>query len=202
VLLAAPAPSPVNPGARSPEPDDDFALMRSAQQGDVDAFAAIYDRHAPAALALGARMLMSAPDAQDLLQDVFLEAWQHVREYDAQRASVRTWLLVRMRSRALDRLARRTREDLLQRALLAVRSSHVVHTPPDERSLAMHKALEQLDEHVRAALSLTYFWGLTAPEIGEQLKVAEGTVRSRLARGLQELERLLSEVGNEGVEHE
>src|SRR5262249_9415197 len=88
----------------------DAELMRRAAAGEVDAFAEIYDRHAPALLALLRRMLGTGGEAQDLLHDVFLQAWESVREYDASRGSARTWLLVRARSRALDRLQRRSRE--------------------------------------------------------------------------------------------
>jgi RNA polymerase sigma-70 factor, ECF subfamily len=190
VLLEAPSRSPTLPASRLPE-DSDVELIQRAQLGNVEAFASIYDRHASVALALGARILASASDAQDLLQDVFFEAWQNVREYDPTRASVRAWLLVRMRSRALDRLGRRTRETLLHRAFIALRNGTDVVHPQDERCLALRTALNQLDEHVRDALELTYFWGLTAPEIGTHLKVPEGTVRSRIERGLRELERRL-----------
>ena len=75
----------------------DVELMQRAQSGDTEAFAAIYDRHAGALLALAQRML--GGEALDLLHDVFLEAWQEVRSYDPSRATPRTWLLVRLRSR-------------------------------------------------------------------------------------------------------
>jgi RNA polymerase sigma-70 factor (ECF subfamily) len=175
--------------------DDDVELMQRAQRGQVEAFAQIYDRHAPIALALGKRMLSSLGDAQDLLHDVFLEAWQCIHEYDPSRASVRTWLLVRMRSRALDRIGRKTRERLIHRALVPTRTSVDPKTMHAERELALRQALAELDEGVRSALELTYFWGLTATEISERTSVPEGTVRSRLARGLLWLEQTLSDSG-------
>ena len=171
----------------------DVELMRRAAGGEVEAFAHIYDRHAGALLALTQRMSFATAEAQDLLHDVFLEAWQHVREYDASRASVRTWLLVRARSRALDRISRETRERNLRRSLapggvIAERSAPV----HEERRLAVRQGLAGLDPGVRETLELTYFEGMTALEIAERMQVPEGTVKSRLARGLHRLELLLS----------
>lgn len=179
--------------ATLPVAPSDQELIGRAQRGDVTAFAAIYDRHAATALALGKRMLASLGEAQDVLHDVFLEAWQCVREYDAQRASVRTWLLVRMRSRALDRLARRSLEQRVQRGLPPSAANAAREAAPADRSIAVRQALEQLEPEVRSSLELIYFGGFTAAEVAQHMRVPEGTVRSRIARGLLALERALSD---------
>jgi RNA polymerase sigma-70 factor, ECF subfamily len=164
----------------------DVALMERARHGDVTAFAELYDRHAPVVLALMRRIL--ARDAHDLLHDVFIEAWQGARDYDATRASVRVWLLVRARARALDRLRRQQRERNV-RVLLPTRRAH---DPIDERQLAVRQVLARLEPHVREALELTYFEGLTAGEISARTGAPEGTVRSRLARGVSHLQEALA----------
>jgi RNA polymerase sigma-70 factor (ECF subfamily) len=180
----------------------DVELMRRSAQGDVEAFAQIYDRHAGSLLALSQRMRFARSEGQDLLHDVFLEAWQAVREYDPERATVRTWLLVRARSRALDRLGRHAREESARKTLppdnpaspQRALSSH------EERRIAVRQALAGLEPNVRATLELTYFEGLTAVEIAERMSVPLGTVKSRLARGLQGLQRVLGELGRDGHE--
>jgi RNA polymerase sigma-70 factor (ECF subfamily) len=126
------------------------------------------------------------------LQDVFLEAWQHAGDYDRTKASVQTWLAVRLRSRALDRLgraeARRTRP--------LDESAELVRALPDGAAasavdgLAVRRALERLEANVRSVLERSYYDGLTAREIAEQDGVPLGTVKSRLARGLDALEAL------------
>jgi RNA polymerase sigma-70 factor (ECF subfamily) len=170
--------------------ETDLALIARAQCGEVDAFAALYDRLAPKVLGLARRLLASRCDADDLLHDVFLEAWQAVREYDPARATVATWLCVRTRSRAFDRLARRKREQLAQRGL---EQSWSCEQPPSaaETRLALRTALVGLDAPVRNAIELMYVGGFTAGEISAQTRVPEGTVRSRLARGLSHLEQAL-----------
>ena len=167
----------------------DEELMPLAQAGDVDAFASLYDRHAPSALGLLARMLSSASEAEDVLHDVFLEAWQAVREFDRRRASVRTWLLVRARSRALDRIKRRAREPKPFEGLapVGVALPALARGTDIEQRLSVQRALDALDPSVRQALELSYYEGLTGGEIAERTGVPEGTVRSRLSRGLAAL---------------
>jgi RNA polymerase sigma-70 factor (ECF subfamily) len=167
----------------------DAELMECARGNEVEAFAEVYDRHAPSLLALLRRILGTQVDAQDILHDVFLEAWRGVRSYDAQRGSVGAWLAVRARSRALDALG-----VLDQRTRLAHKHpSHAapLTAAPGERELAVQQALQKLSPHVRQTLELMYFEGLTAPELSERMNVPDGTVRSRLSRGLAALKHML-----------
>jgi len=169
----------------------DIELMQRAAAGDPEAFAAIYDRHAGALLALARRMLPRSDDALDLLHDVFLEAWQHVREYDGSRASPRTWLIVRLRSRAFDRRARAARGEGAVRELEISPALQGLHGNID-RQHDIAQALLELDGDVRRVLELTYFDGLTAVEISDRNGIPIGTVRSRLSRGVDQLRRLLT----------
>lgn len=180
----------------------DIELMERAAAGDAEAFAAIYDRHAGALLALAQRLLPRSEQADDLLHDVFLEAWQHVREYDPARSVPRTWLIVRLRSRALDRRARAARGANVAQQLEALPALNALgaalpaaHT---EQLREVERALLELEHDVRRVLELTYFDGLTAVEISERDGTPVGTVRSRLARGLEQLRRVLGTLGRAG----
>jgi RNA polymerase sigma-70 factor (ECF subfamily) len=170
--------------------------MARAREGDPDAFADIYDRHAGVLLSV-ARRYLAADEAVDLVHDVFLEAWQHVREYDDRRASARTWLLVRLRSRALDRRARTARGALATHALATHAAQPLSSSPPKvdpmDRRHDLARALGDLDEEVRRVLELTYLEGRTAVEISASEGIPVGTVRSRLARGLDRLRYLLDD---------
>jgi len=174
------------------EPGDDDLIAR-ARVGQVEAFAELYDRHAPRVLAAARRILGPghASEAEDLLHDVFLESWLSVRDYDPARASFLTWLLVRTRSRAADRFARRSRERQAQIRLFERELESPLPLSAAESALATRTALEGLELPLRTPLELMYLAGLTAPEISAQTGVAEGTVRSRVARGLLKLERAL-----------
>ncbi|MEZ4468804.1 MAG: sigma-70 family RNA polymerase sigma factor [bacterium] len=84
--------------------DLDTRLVLGMAQGDKSALGQLYDRHAPLLLGVALRLLGDRPEAEDLVHDVLIEAWQRADTYDPARASVRSWLLLRLRSRALDRL--------------------------------------------------------------------------------------------------
>ena len=92
--------------ARSPiaatDPTADAELVLAMARGKTDALAKLYDLHAPVMLALAQRILGSKNDAEDLVHDVFLEAWRRAADYDPERGTVRAWLILRTRSRAID----------------------------------------------------------------------------------------------------
>jgi RNA polymerase sigma-70 factor (ECF subfamily) len=145
--------------------------------------------------ALSLRILGDEREAQDLLHDVFLEVWERATDYEPGRGKVRTWLLIRTRSRALDRkgsarISRRAPAESDPRL-----DSHMATAP--ER-LAVRAALSELPQDVRQVLELSYFAGMTAPEIAARVEAPEGTIRSRLARGLRMLEELLDDGERDG----
>ena len=147
------------------------------------------NRYAALLFSTSLRILGSRSEAEDLLHDVLLEAWQSAKQYDPARGSVRTWLLVRLRSRALDRLGRAAPFD--RQANEPVAAANAPGTLQANDRLAIVQALERLDPDVRTVLELVYFRGLTGREISERMGVPLGTVKSRLARGLEALEALL-----------
>lgn len=173
--------------ARSPE--DDAALVVGISDGRTEALAVLYDRHAARLLGLALRILDDRRDAEDLLHDVFLEVWRSSHGYDPARASVGTWLTVKLRSRALDRrravaVARRfglgtglEAEDVrdLEADLGVLRGL--------DRARAL-EALESLPQPQRRVVSMMYLEGRSCSEIARRCGVPEGTVKSRLARGL------------------
>src|SRR5947209_8365265 len=85
--------------------EDDVRLITSVANGDRKSLEQLYERYAPLLLGVGMKILRGGrQEAEDLLHDVFFEIWQHAGDYDRNRGSVRTWMLLRMRSRAFDRL--------------------------------------------------------------------------------------------------
>src|SRR6267154_1741358 len=90
--------------AADPPTDDaeDEVLVAAMASGDRAALATLYERHASLLLGLALRIVREKREAEDLLHDVFLEAWRSAKGFDPKRGRVRTWLAIRMRSRALD----------------------------------------------------------------------------------------------------
>lgn len=167
----------------------DLGLVAAMATGDRAALAELYERHAPQMLGLAFRILRSRRDAEDLLHDVFVEAWQKTRSYDAARGPVRAWLLLRLRSRAIDRA----------RALATAREfamAQAAEGPPPavaaEQSLApdrlrARQALESLPKEQRAVIELAYFEGLSARDAAVRLGIPMGTVKSRLFAAMAKL---------------
>jgi RNA polymerase sigma-70 factor, ECF subfamily len=188
-----------------PDPDSSgdesmVQLVQRAQLGDRVAFGELYDRFAPRLEAVAERLLKKRRDSSDLVHDVFLEAWQHIREYDADKGSFRTWLLMRLRSRAWDSLARA--DARTTRLLHEGEKLDSISAPQQEHALeqnVVRAALNELEEDVRGVLDMSYFEGLSAREIGERTGLAVGTVKSRLARGLAALTAAL---GGQAEQHD
>jgi RNA polymerase sigma-70 factor, ECF subfamily len=179
------------PAQSRPACDDDLASGMAA--GDRESIGALYDLYAPVMMAVAARMLGSTREAQDLVHDVFLEAWLHSGDYDPGRGSLRSWLLLRLRSRALDRLGRAeaTRTRSLEEGEPPVAASSLAPAIEQADRIGLLQAIRRLESGVGEVLELTYFRGLTAQAIAEETSVPVGTVRSRLARGLRELRAAL-----------
>ena len=175
----------------------DQELLAAAANGSVDSLAQLYDRYAPLMLGVARRLLPDPAAAEDLVHDVFLEAWRSADSYVAERGSVRTWLLVRLRSRALDRLRAdqvRTRklEPGMGTAWIGESAHDELQRVPDRRLVI--EALAQLDVQQRETLELAYFEGLSAREIAERTRAPIGTVKSRIASGLARLRRIVGEI--------
>lgn len=181
-------------------PSDQTLLERIAQ-GDAPAFSAFYDRHSARVFGLLNRMLQSASDAEDVLQEVFWQVWTHAGRYDFQRASPAAWLIVLARSRALDFLRKRKNlplatEDLERGAL----DDPSLKLEQDERARRVLGALKSLPADQRKAVELSFFGGLTHEEIAERLSLPLGTAKSRIRLGMGRLRQALHAIGEEPLE--
>ncbi len=168
---------------------DDAALVAALSCGDRDALAELYDRLAPVLLAVGMRILGERRDSEDVVHEVFVEAWKHASAYDAQRGTVRAWFVTRMRSRALDRVKSvgRSRSVPLDDAPVIV--ARAVDDSGDTERLRV--AMLALPDEQRLVLELGYFEGLSSSEIAERQGIAVGTVKSRVAAAMGKLRAAL-----------
>ena len=181
---------------------DDVELLREAARGEVTAISIIYDRFAGLLQTMAEKILTDRAMAEDLVHDVFLEVWRHAASYDPARGSVRTWMLVRLRSRALDRMrSARTRREVP--ADDGEPSSPLVDHERDDPTLepdrkSVRRALSELPVEQREVLELAYFHGLTSSEIAERMGSPIGTVKSRTAAAITKLRSLMGTVMERG----
>jgi RNA polymerase sigma-70 factor (ECF subfamily) len=168
------------------EPSD-ADLVRRMARGDRPALASLYERHAGALLILAERILRSRADAEELLHDVFLEAWTHSAEYVEEKASVRTWLALRTRSRALDRLKSKERRRVVYTSDPPEPVGSLERSPYAGELGQLDNVLGQLPEVQREVLVLGYFEGLSCSEIALRIGAPLGTVKSRIRNALAAL---------------
>jgi RNA polymerase sigma-70 factor (ECF subfamily) len=183
-----------NSSVEAPEVDE--ALVRAIANGDTHALAALYDRHAPLMLGLARRIVGGKPEAEDIVHDVFIEAWRRAADYDEHRGSVKAWLLLRTRSRALDfrksaGVARTVPagDGAWLSALADPRGDD--SEAPDRAHLRRVVALLNVEQ--REVLLLGYFEGLSSSEIATRLGIPIGTVKSRVAAALTALRLALAD---------
>ena len=170
----------------------DEELMSLLPDRDATAFAALYDRHSRVAYSLAYRMMGKRQEAEDLVQDAFLQVWRAAGSYRAERGSVRTWILSIVNYRGIDRL----RSSASRRSL---RDKAEAMTPTSQPSEALaetwrNSQCEQVRESLRGlpaeqlkVLELAYFSGHTHLEIAEMLGLPLGTVKGRMRLGMKKI---------------
>ncbi len=181
----------------------DLAALGRMAAGDQTALADIYDRHATSIYSLALRIVRRPEDAEDVTQQVFMQAWRTAARYDHSRGAVAAWLLMMARSRAIDCLRRRAaaRSDEANDAQLAAipdpgpSVEYVVATR--EQTEHARTALDRLSPEQRQAIELAYYGGLTHSEIAQQTATPLGTVKTRVRSGLQTLRAALAPAGRQ-----
>ena len=174
----------------------DADLYLALREGQTAALGILYDRHARLVYGLALKTLSNAQDAEDLTQDIFLNLTRST-SYDPQRASLRTFLGILTRSRAIDRIrSRSTALSNLERLKTDYNSdtsqSPFDHVFQTEQSQEVKTALAQLSESEQQLLQMAYYEGLSQSEIAERLNVPLGTVKTRTRRSLLKVRQILT----------
>ena len=184
--------------ARPQSDAEEAALIQGVAGGDERAFASLYDRYGPILFGLLLRILHSRAEAEDVLQEVFLQVWQQARSFDAARGRAFTWLVTLARSRAIDRLraldsreraARRSAEDAPPQGEGEEAADDAALR--EERAGVVREALAELPEEQRQVLLLAYLEGMSQSEIAAAKGQPLGTVKTRTRAGLRRLSELL-----------
>ncbi|MCA1632455.1 MAG: sigma-70 family RNA polymerase sigma factor [Acidobacteria bacterium] len=183
--------------ARPEQDQADAQLLYAVARGDERAFAALYDQYSSILFGLMLRILHSRPEAEDVLQEVFLQVWQQAPSFDASRGRPFTWLVTLARSRAIDRLRatgsrERTAQKSGEEAPRIEEEAADVALLRDEEGAVVRRALGELSEEQRSTLMLAYLDGMSQTEIAEKTGQPLGTVKTRTRAGLKKLQGLLS----------
>jgi len=175
----------------------DVELLHAIVDCDEAALACLYDRYRLILFGLLLRILNSREEAEDVLQEVFLQIWRQAGNFDEGRGQPFSWIVTVARSRAIDRL-----RVLAARQRLAVSATHetaeeasdaAADAAWSERREIVADALAQIPDEQRHTLMLAYFEGLTQSEIAARLNAPLGTVKTRMRSGMIKLRELLAD---------
>jgi len=177
----------------------DREMIARVSRADQTAFSALYDRLSGPLYSLALKMLGDSLDAQDALQEVFVQIWSRAGTYDPEKSSVFSWAVLLTRSRAIDRLRARDRRLRVvpgstadEAKLTEATNASTVESAADtankkDEAAHVRSLLNNLPEDQRQAIELAFFGHRTHHEIAAQLGQPLGTVKARIRRGLLKL---------------
>ena len=173
-------------------------LLRRIAEHDQEAFAGLYDRVAGVLFSNAIHMLGDRREAEEVVQDVFLQIWNKAAAFDSELGSPLSWMLSISRNRCIDRLRSRQRrsrvfDEAVDQTKVEVGASD--STPANafspEEVAAVRNAVSGLPADQRKAVAMAFFGAMTHQEIAEALKEPLGTVKARIRRGMLKLRESL-----------
>lgn len=174
----------------------DEALMEAIAQGNSGALSTLYDRYASILKALTIRVVHDEAEADDLLQEVFMQVWQQARNYSSDKGKPLGWIVTLTRRRAIDRLRKRqaycrakdrfeVTTDRQPESWVHNRIEDDIHLE-DIRTFLKAK-IESLPPFQRQAIEMAFFKGMSQREIAVATETPLGTIKTRLELGLRKL---------------
>ena len=179
--------------------DTDVALLTAIGARDEAALAQLYDRYRAVLFGLLMRILNNREEAEDVLQEVFLQVWRKAEDFDENRGRPFTWLVTLTRSRGIDRLRTLASRERTAEAGAREPSEEISDAATDafksEQRGLVSDALAKLPDEQKRPIMLAYFEGLTQSEIATSLGAPLGTVKTRMRTGMIRLRELLAGQG-------
>jgi RNA polymerase sigma-70 factor (ECF subfamily) len=175
--------------------DPDIALVEAMAKGEVAALSELYTRHGANILNYLTSLLHDRQQAEEVLQDVMLAAWNHAGTFRGE-SKVRTWLLTIARHRAIN-AQRRTTPELtpLDDETFTNETTPLEKAERKSQQQALQYAIQQLPPFHQEILVLIFYHQLSGPEVADVLGITVGTVKSRLHRAKEMLRRVLQTMG-------
>jgi RNA polymerase sigma-70 factor (ECF subfamily) len=178
--------------------EEDRRLLGRIATGDAAALRLLYRQVSARAMAIAFRLLQDRAEAEDIVQETFLEVWKRAGQYEPERGGATAWITTIARSRAIDRLRAHGRS---ARAAQGTASEPADPAPPMGIELAVQKrdrervlgALSSLPPEQRQVIELAYFDGMTQTEIAAHTREPLGTVKTRVRLAMAKLADLLGE---------
>ena len=191
----------LEPGAPS-----DLELMKGIQDEDADALSQLYDRYSGILKALVLRVIHNEAEADDLLQEIFMEIWNQAKNFSAQKGKPLGWMVTLARRRAIDGLRKKQAyaraEERLQNETEQQPDAWVHNATEEEIVLSdtrvlIRKVISGLPLAQQQAIDLAFFRGMSQREIAAKTNTPLGTVKTRLELGLKKIYDRLKELKDE-----
>ncbi|HYS96008.1 MAG TPA: sigma-70 family RNA polymerase sigma factor [Chthoniobacterales bacterium] len=191
---------------REPGAPSDVDLMLGIQSGDADALSQLYDRYSGIMKALILRIIHNETEADDLLQEVFMEIWNQAKNFSAEKGKPLGWMVTLTRRRAIDALRKKQAyaraEERLQaeperQPLAWVENATEKDIEAGDTRVLMAKVINSLPEAQQQVIELAFFQGMSQREIAFHTNIPLGTVKTRLELGLKKIYDGLKELRDE-----
>ena len=176
--------------------NEDQELIERLRRGDKNAFREIYARYSQIVFNLAFRMLRSREEAEEVVQEIFLQVWNKADSYDSERGAISTWIVNIARSRSIDKLRTlgyrdQTTELIEDRVNSKSDFSRIIEDREESRKV-IREALDSLPENQRTAIEMVFFEGLTHIEAAEKLNEPVGTIKTRIRLGVSKLKEKIA----------
>jgi RNA polymerase sigma-70 factor (ECF subfamily) len=199
-------PSTVAVPTLKPGEPSDIDLMHGLQAKDPDALSQLYDRYNGILKALILRVIHNEAEAEDLLQEVFMEIWSQAKNFSSKKGKPLGWMVTLARRRAIDGLRKkkayvraeeRLQAETEQQPSAWVQNATEAAIHSGDARLIMGRVINSLPEAQRATVELAFFYGMSQREIAANTNTPLGTVKTRLELGLKKIYDALKELKHE-----
>jgi RNA polymerase sigma-70 factor (ECF subfamily) len=170
---------------------DDMGLLTRIQSGDQTAMSALFDRYGTMVYSVALRVLKDASEAEDVMQEIFIQVWQRPGAFVSGKGSLAGWLAVVARNRSIDVIRRRRPMEPVE--LFALPASTNVASEAERDSLLgkIRGAMGALPDEQRKPLEMAFFEGLSHSEIAEKTGDPLGTIKTRIRLALGAIRKAL-----------
>lgn len=183
--------------------EEDLRLLVRIQQRDQSALSELYDRYSPLLYTLVLKVVKRTNEAEDLLQEIFLQVWNKASTFASEKGSAYTWIVTIAKRKAIDRLRSKelinrgssldADDEVLAIPDAAYAANPLAATMNSEYDAMVRDGLARLSSEQRTIIELSYYDGYTQDQISKQLDVPLGTVKTRMRQGLMKLRDFLEQ---------
>ncbi|MBL4591509.1 MAG: sigma-70 family RNA polymerase sigma factor [Phycisphaerales bacterium] len=192
---ARPEPAPLRVSDLREQDRIDYELMQGVAANSEASVAELYDRFGSLAFRMSLQCMPTRAEAEDAVQEIFVRLWKTADRYDPRKAALVTWVMLLTRRHLVDKLRRKrariktaTLDDSLASGIGAWNESQVSkRMEHDENFAGLIERIETLPELQKTVVMRAYLGGQTLRQIGEELNIPLGTIKSALSRALVRL---------------